>query len=459
MDKNSRTSRGRPQRIAVVGSGIAGLGAAWLLSRAHQVTLFERDARLGGHSNTIEVDDHGRRLAIDTGFIVYNELNYPHLTGMFAVLGVPTKASDMSFAASVEGVEYAGDSLAALFVQRRRLLDPVHWRMLVDIARFNRDAKRALAGEASGALGAQTLGEYLDAAGYGRALRERYLLPMGGAIWSCPTRTMLGFPAASFLRFLDNHRLLDLGGRPQWRTVDGGAREYLRRALDSAKQNLFPLTVQRGTPVLRVLRDAGGVELKVGGGQRLRFDHVVLACHAPESLALLADASGPEAELLGAFRYQRNRAVLHRDPRLMPAARRAWSSWNYRAAPAAVDGADTRVAVTYWMNRLQRLPTQTDWFVSLNPVVEPAAETIAFSCEYEHPVFSAAAIRAQRGLDRVQGRGGVWFAGAWTGYGFHEDGLRSAVAIAEAFGVAAPWAASSDPAGAAAPDARQVVRA
>jgi predicted NAD/FAD-binding protein len=437
------------QRIAVVGSGIAGLGTAWLLARRHHVTLYEREARLGGHSHTLEVDDHGRRVAIDTGFIVYNELNYPHLTGLFATLGVPTRASDMSFAASVEGVEYAGGSLATLFAQRRRLLDPGHWRMLVDIVRFNRDAKRALVADAADPrapghrpLSMMTLGEFLDARGYGRALRDRYLLPMGGAIWSCPTRTMLGFPAASFLRFLDNHRLLGIEGRPEWRTVVGGAREYIGRLLDSSQRGAFPLVVQRGQPVSLVQRRAAGVEV-VAGGHGATYDHVVLAGHAPDSLAVLADATGPERELLGAFRYQPNRALLHRDPRLMPRLRRTWSSWNYAARNLAGAGIDdgARVAVTYWMNRLQQLPTPTQWFVSLNPIVEPASDTIAASLEYAHPVFDAAAIRAQRELKRIQGRDRVWYAGAWTGHGFHEDGLRSAVEVAAAFGITAPWAA------------------
>ena len=433
------------QRIAVVGSGIAGLGAAWLLARRHQVTLYERDPRLGGHSNTVEVEDHGRRVPIDTGFIVYNELNYPNLTGLFATLGVPTQASDMSFAASVDGVEYAGSSFGTLFAQRRRLLDPVHWRMLVDITRFNRDAKRALAEDAGDLrapanrpLSLMTLGEFLERGGYGRALRERYLLPMGGAIWSCPTRTMLEFPAASFLRFLANHRLLDVEGRPQWRTVTGGSREYLRRLLDSSRNGPFPLTVHRGQPVVQVQRRATGVELIVSGGHGARYDQVVLAGHAPDSLAIIAEPTGPERELLGAFRYQRNRALLHRDARLMPRLRRAWSSWNYAATQAGEDGA--RVAVTYWMNRLQALPTPTDWFVSLNPIVEPEASTIAAAFEYEHPVYTTASIRAQRELKRIQGRDRLWFAGAWTGYGFHEDGLRSAVEVAAGFGIVPPWA-------------------
>ena len=432
---------GQPQRIAVVGSGIAGLGTAWLLGRDHQVTLYERDPRLGGHTNTVEVDDGGKRVPIDTGFIVYNELNYPNLTGLFATLSVPTQASDMSFAASVEGVEYAGDSFATLFAQRRRLLDPVHWRMLFDITRFNREAKQALMTGVvdTRSLSHLSLGEFLDIGRYGRAMRDRYLLPMGGAIWSCPTRTMLEFPAASFLRFLDNHHLLATGDRPQWRTVSGGSREYLRRLLESAKRGPFPLTVRRGTPVTQVRRCADGVEVTVKGGHQALYDQVVLAGHAPDSLAVIADATGPERELLGAFSYQRNRALLHRDARLMPRLRRAWSSWNYAAQPAGEAGA--RVTVSYWMNRLQQLPTTTDWFVSLNPVVEPAPETIAAAFEYEHPVFTSAAIRAQRELKRIQGRDRIWFAGAWTGYGFHEDGLRAAVEVAKGFGIEAPWAA------------------
>lgn len=407
--------------IAIVGSGISGLAAAWLLSSRHRVTLFEAEERLGGHSHTVEAD--GR--PVDTGFIVYNEQTYPNLTALFAHLQVPTAATRMSFAVSLDGgrLEYAG-SLGGLFAQRRNLLRPRYWAMLRDLLRFYRQAPNDL-----GRLSGESLADYLDAGGFGAAFREDHLYPMAAAIWSTPAVDIPAYPAASFIRFCENHALLQLAGRPVWRTVAGGSRDYVRRLA-------APLAgrIERGNPVRAVRRDAAGVTLKFDGGER-RFDRLVLATHANQALALLADPSASERRLLGAFRYTRNEAVLHGDPALMPRRRRAWACWNYLAErddPAAL-------SVTYWMNRLQHV-TGRDLFVTLNPARAPAAGTVYRRDIYHHPVLDQAAVAAQKKLWSLQGRRSTWFCGAYFGAGFHEDGLQAGLAVAEELGdVRRPW--------------------
>lgn len=421
------------QRIAVIGTGVSGLGAAWALARRHDVCLYEQAARPGGHVNTVEVEEAGRRIPVDTGFIVYNERNYPRLTALLARLGVASQPSDMSFGVSIGAgaLEYAGDNLRSLFAQPANLFSPAHWGMLRDILRFNREAKRFLRAPDPDL----SLGGFLARGGYGRRLREAYLLPMGAAIWSCPPRRMLDFPAASLLRFFANHGLLDLSGRPQWRTLRGGAREYVARLLAD-----FPGECRFATPVSRVRHGPGGPEVRDAHGHAERFDAVVLAVHADQALALLADPAPGHRRLLGAFRYQNNRALLHSDPALMPRRRRIWSSWNY-LADAGADGT-AAVSVSYWMNRLQSLPARRDYFVSLNPLREPDPARVHYATEYRHPVFSRAAVAAQAGLDALQGRRGLWFCGAWCGYGFHEDGLRAGLAVAARLGAPAPWEAA-----------------
>lgn len=417
-------------RIAVVGAGIAGLGCAWLLRRHHDVTLFEADDRLGGHANTVEVAGPAGPIAVDTGFIVYNEVNYPELTRLFAHLQVPTQDSEMSLGVSFDGgrLEYAGDTLGGLFAQRRNLAKPGFYRMLADILRFYRQAPRLLDAPAADGL---TLGDYLARGRYGRRFVDEHLLPMAAAIWSCPPARMLAFPAVSFVRFCDNHGLLRVAGRPQWRTVTGGSREYVRRLAAP----LFD-RVRLSTPILSVRRDEGGVTLRDGAGGTHRFDGVVLACHGDQAARMLDGASAAEASVLGAFRYQPNRVVLHRDARLMPQRRRVWSSWNYMAR----SGDDARPAsVTYWMNRLQALQGAPDLFVSLNPVDEPAAGLVEREFTYDHPVFDVEAVQAQRRLADIQGAGGVWYCGSYCGWGFHEDGLAAAIAVAEALGAPPPW--------------------
>lgn len=415
-------------RIAVVGAGIAGLGAAWLLSRRHSVTLFEREDRFGGHSHTVDLDGPAGPIAVDTGFIVYNTATYPNLTALFAQLGVETRASDMSFGVSLDGgrLEYAGDSLGSLFAQPSNLVSPRFWRMLRDLLRFYRTAPALLRDASAGGL---SLGAYLDRCGYSRAFVEDHLLPMAAAIWSSTPAEMRDYPAVNFVRFFDSHGLLRLRDRPVWRTVVGGSRSYVRRLLDDA-----PLTAHRSAGIVRVARTASGVRLTDTRGAVHDFDHVVLATHADQALAMLADPTDEERRLLGLFRYRANLAVLHSDASLMPRRRATWSSWNY-----IEDRIGAPTYVTYWMNRLQGLAADPPLLVTLNADRPIAA--IHRVIDYEHPVFNTDTAAAQPRIGRIQGVRNTWFCGAWCGAGFHEDGLSSGLAVAEALGgVARPWA-------------------
>lgn len=417
-------SGARPLEIAVVGSGISGLSAAWLLSKSHNVTLYEADDRLGGHSNTVDVVGFTDPVPVDTGFIVYNEQTYPNLVALFAHLGVETIESDMSFALSAgDGrFEYAGTNLDGLFAQRRNLLRPRFWRMVADIRRFYRDAPRILTEDPEGRV---SLGGYLAREGYSRPFIEDHLLPMGAAIWSTPTADMLDFPATAFVRFFANHALLTLGQRPRWRTVRGGSRSYVERIARD-----LGTAIRLAEPVTAVTRDAQGVAVETADS-RIHYDQVVLACHADSALRLLRNPTADEDRLLGAFRYQDNKAVLHLDETLMPRARRAWSSWNV----LTTSGRDrSPVAITYWMNRLQDLGDLPPVFVSLNPARDPATALTFFETTYSHPIFDHAAIAAQRDLWQLQGADRLWFCGSYFGSGFHEDGLQSGLAVAEALG-------------------------
>ena len=415
-------------RIAVIGTGISGLSAAWLLNRHNDITVFESADRLGGHSNTVDIDYDGTTIPVDTGFIVYNERTYPNLIALFAELGVATETSDMSFAVSVDGgrMEYEG-SLSGMTAQAGNLMSPRYWRMVGDLVRFYRTAPKLLD---SAANDGPTLGEYLKLKGYGRGFIEDHLLPMAAAIWSCPVETMLAFPARSFVRFFANHGLLDFVGRPQWFTVTGGSREYVQRIAAP-----YADRIRLSTPVRSLSRDSYGVDVTTDHGTE-RFDEVVLATHADTSLALLSDADDDETRLLSAFGYQTNTAILHRDPSLMPKRQRTWASWNYLA-----DGArgERNVAVTYWMNRLQNIDPSYPVFVSLNPLAEPDPQKVFGRFEYEHPVFDTAAVTAQSALPTIQGRHRTWFCGSYCGWGFHEDGLRGGIAVAKALGSSPFW--------------------
>ncbi|MEY6432661.1 FAD-dependent oxidoreductase [Thioalkalicoccus limnaeus] len=420
------------QHYAVVGSGIAGLAAAWLLTGRHRVTLIEHNDYIGGHTNTIEIDENGRRIPIDTGFIVYNEINYPLLTRLFQRLGIRTRDTDMSFAASIGpwDLEYAGSDLNSLFAQRRNLFSPSFLRMCRDILRFNQRCKARLA---QSAFGDESLGEFLDQEGLGKAFREHYLLPMAAAIWSCPKATMMQFPAASLARFYANHGLLNLTERPQWKTVVGGSREYVKRMV----ADLAPGERIVGDGARAVRREERGVRVELASGRVETFDGVVLACHGDQALRLLEQPTDAEQRLLGAFSYQPNQVFVHTDDYLMPRSRRVWSSWNHLARHAE-DG-QAAVSVTYWMNRLQALDTDQPYFVSLNPFAGPRPDRILAKMTYEHPVFDQGAMRAQARLDEIQGQDRIWYCGSYFGYGFHEDALRAAVWVADDLDVDVGW--------------------
>ena len=417
--------------VAVVGSGISGLSAAWLLSQRHRVTLFEADSRPGGHSNTVEVPSANGPVAVDTGFIVYNELAYPNLTALFAHLGVETVATEMSFAVSLDvgALEYSGTNLRGLFAQPRNLLRPRFWSMLRDLVRFYREAPREAA-----QFGMMPLDAYLDLRGYGRPFRDDHLYPMAAAIWSTPAARVGDYPFEAFVRFCENHQLLQLSNRPLWRTVKGGSARYVEKMtrgfVDGNRLHL-------DSAALRIDRDDDGVLIHTENGPPpRRFDHVVLATHADQALKLLPDPTADERRVLGAFGYTRNRAVLHSDPALMPRRRAVWSSWNYAADRAKDDG----LSVTYWMNRLQHIPESTPLFLTLNPTRAPRREHLIRSEIYEHPVFNVAAMQAQGELWSLQGRQRTWFCGAYFGSGFHEDGLQAGLAVAEMLGgVRRPW--------------------
>jgi predicted NAD/FAD-binding protein len=429
-------------RIAVVGSGIAGNAAAWTLSQRYHVTVYERELRCGGHSHTVTVDYDGEKIAVDTGFIVYNERNYPQLTQLLAHLGVETVASDMSFALSADHGRFewqgGGSSLIGmlkgLFAQPSNLLSPSYLAMLRDILRFN---AMSLSDLRAGRLSGLSLGQYFAATGCSSRLLSDYLAPMGGAIWSTSADDMLNFPAENFVAFFDNHRLLHFD-RPIWRTVKGGSQAYVERLKPA-----FARRLRLGCAVTQVRRTPHGVVVDDSLGHTETYDHVVIAAHSDQALKMLADPSPQERDVLGAIRYAPNVAYLHRDPKLMPKRKRAWASWNFLRWPR--EGSPVNdVAVTYWMNRLQGIDPSRPLFVSLNPPFAPDPQLTFGRYDYDHPQYDAAAFAAQKRIEEIQGRRHTWFCGAWHGYGFHEDGLRSALNVAEALGAAAPWKASEN---------------
>lgn len=415
--------------VAVIGAGISGLSASWLLSTRHRVVLYEKGFRLGGHAHTVTAGKAGARHPMDLGFVVYNEPSYPNLTALFAHLGVETRATDMSFSVSRgDALEYAGTGIATLFAQKRNLLSPRFWSMLSQLVRLYREAPRA-----GDRLRGLTLGTWLDREGYGRAVQDDHLLPMAAAIWSCPEAAVRDYPAEAFVAFCENHGLFKITGRPQWRTVVGGSRSYV-----AALEQRFAGTIERAAGVRAIRRTGSCVEVTDARDRTRRFDQVVIATSAAEALTLLEDPEYEERTLLAAFGRTRNLAVLHTDSRLMPRRRAVWSSWNSRMR----DGADAAAPpeVTYWINRLQGIGGDTDYFLTLNPGVAPMQSSVLLAESFEHPVFDLAALEAQRRIWQIQGRDRVWFCGAWLGAGFHEDGLQSGLAVAESLGgVRRPW--------------------
>ncbi len=422
-------------RIAIIGSGISGLAAAHVLRQHARVTLFEAADYFGGHTHTVDVClpnargepvEHG----VDTGFLVFNERTYPGLIALLRALDVPVARTDMSFSVQVPGagpggrspLEWSGSNLQTIFAQRANLLRPRFWAMLREVLRFNRLCTEVATAQHEATL-RQPLADFLRAHGFGAAFQQWYLLPMLGCIWSCPTEQMLRFPVATMIRFCHNHGLIQVQGRPAWWTVAGGARQYVQKMVAG-------LDARLSSPVRRIVRDAAGVQLQCDGGSA-RFDAVVLAVHSDQALRLLAQPTAQEQAVLGAIRYQSNRAILHTDARLLPRRRAAWAAWNYeRAADAAKESA--RVCLHYWINRLQPLPFAQPVLVSLNPVRTPDPRTVLGAYDYEHPVFDLAAIEAQARVPQLQGVQHTWYCGAWAGYGFHEDGLQSGYRAAHA---------------------------
>ena len=424
-------------RIAVIGTGIAGNAAAWTLSRCYPVTVYDRDLRPGGHSHTVTVDYDGTPLAVDIGFIVFNELNYPDLTALFAHLDVETVASCMSFAVTADAgrFEWKGggenwiQTAVGLFAQPKNLLSPSYLWMLRDILTFN---QQSTADHAAGKLAGLTMREYFRRNHFAPRLLTDYLAPMGAAIWSAPASEMLDFPAENFVAFFSNHRLLQYD-RPVWRTVKGGSGRYVEKMT-----TVFRDRLRLGCAVTSIERTPHGIVVHDSHGRADAYDHVVIASHSDQALAMLSDADDRERAVLGAIGYSPNSVYLHRDTRLMPQRRRAWASWNFLRWQRQ-GKAENDVAVTYWMNRLQGIDDDKPLFVSLNPPFEPAPELTFGKYMCDHPQYDAAAFAAQKRLGEIQGRRHTWFCGAWTGYGFHEDGLRSGLAVAEALGASVPW--------------------
>ena len=423
-------------KIAVIGAGISGLGAAYLLSQGHHVTLYEQENTAGGHSRTIDVccdADHQRMIPVDTGFIVFNDRTYSNLIGLFEELNIPIEKSNMSFGVSIdEGwLEYGSGHL---FAQFKNVLRPAFWRMLFDILRFNRHAAQCV--EHNQDL---TLGQCLDRLGVGKWFRDYYLVAMGAAIWSSPITAITAVPARTFIEFFHNHGLLTINRHPQWYTVSGGSRVYVERLMEVLRHRDACIKLQSG--VARVSVKEGAVTIRDYQDQEEVFDHAVLACHADQVLGMISNPTEEEEKILRCFRYRENTIIVHQDPAFMPKNKKCWSSWVYlchQRKKGKKDQGQT-ISLSYWMNNLQNFHTDQPVLVTLNPCQRPRAEYILDEHVFSHPLFDFPAIKAQKDIGTIQGKRGLWFCGAYQGYGFHEDGLLSAIRVAESFGVSVPW--------------------
>jgi predicted NAD/FAD-binding protein len=423
------------QRLAIVGTGVAGLGCAHFLQHQYDLTLYEQNAHVGGHSNTVTVREEGRDLPVDTGFMVFNHVTYPHLTRLFRELDVPTKPTSMSFSVKHEasGIEYNGHDLDTLFGQRKNVVNVRYWRFLLKINRFNKETVEALEDPKFAKM---TLGEYAAYRGYGQDFLDLYIVPMGSAVWSTPPSLMLQFPAVTLMRFWYNHGFLGMRTRHPWWTVDGGSREYVKRLIVP-----FADRIRREDAVVRVERVAAGHRVITKGGGDETFDRVILACHGDEARALLGDATDLEAELLDCFRYQPNLATLHTDEQFMPVTKKCWASWNYLVEKGS--GEEPVTSTHYWMNRLQGVSEKVNYFVSINAPKSLDRSKVIREIHYEHPLFDLAAIEAQKRLPELNALGegtGRQFCGSYFRYGFHEDAFGSAVQLSELILGRDPWA-------------------
>lgn len=422
------------KKVAVIGSGISGLSSAWFLSQLHDVTLFEKNAKLGGHTNTITLDIEGRQQPVDTGFIVFNTPNYPNLTAMFKHLDVKTQDTEMSFSVTADqgALEYSGNNLNTLFAQRSNLFSLAHWKMIREILRFNKQAKKDLKQNLANDT---SLGEYLNQNRLSERMRDYYLLPMAAAIWSCPVETMMKFPVGSFLQFFENHGLLNVEDRPQWESVVNGSEQYIKKIL---ALKAFDVQLDSAVKTVKKIHDA--LHLLTKSGEEFVFDEVVFASHADDTFAMLDDSIKSDFALLKHFKYQENIAYLHQDLDLMPKRKLAWAAWNYLRDTT---NQTHPVAVTYWMNLLQNLPVETPLLVTLNPSTPPKESATFKRIVYQHPVFDEAAMSAQEDLAFMQGKHNLWFCGSYFGYGFHEDGLTSSVDLARLWDLPLPWQSNS----------------
>jgi predicted NAD/FAD-binding protein len=414
-------------KVAVIGGGISGLTAAYKLRDAADVTLFEANDYVGGHTNTIDIELDGLKFPVDTGFLVFNERTYPNLIALFEELGVETALSDMSFAVCLPEIdlEWSGTNLDTVFAQRKNLLSPRFLRMIKDILRFNKQSTEMAMAQADSSVGQNMqmpLDQFLQINKYSKEFINWYLLPMAAAIWSCPSSQMMAFPMATFVRFCHNHGLLQVENRPRWFTVKAGARHYVEKILPFVPRVEIRCPALRVTPLIN-----GGVDVETRLGIET-FDAVVIAAHSDQAHAMLGESNPKQRALLKNIRYQDNTAFLHTDLKLMPKRKKVWSSWNYLSD---VTNPQPSVSVTYWLNRLQPLPFTTDVMVTLNPIVQPDAKHVIREIHYSHPIFDGPAIEAQQRLDTTQGEGGVFLAGAWAGYGFHEDGHKAGLRAAE----------------------------
>jgi len=415
-------------KIAIIGSGISGLAISYLLNKKHDITLFEKNDYLGGHSRTVEINDKGKILPVDTGFIVFNKLNYPLLTSLFKYFDIKVIKSAMSFGVSIDHgeIEYGTNNISSFFSQKKNLISLSFWKMIYDIFRFNSKAKITV--EQNASINLEQLLEILKLSSW---FKKYYLLPMGGSIWSTSVKEMLNFPAITFINFFENHGLLSISNQPQWYTVEGGSKEYVKKISQS-----FLKQIKLNSQIEKVVRGDNCIEIHHKNKILDKFDHVIFATHSDTSLKLLESPSKLEQDILGSINYQKNLMVLHSDVDFMPQRKNAWSSWVYLSNS---NNSEKLVSLSYWMNNLQRLDTSTPIIVTLNPATKPNENLIYDVYEFEHPVFNQKAIDAQKNIYKIQGKSRIWYCGAWQRYGFHEDGLLSSVNIAKKFDVDIPW--------------------